>query len=219
MDRSDGAAESLPGMGSQSGLKLVDDMSPPTSREWLILGYHRSGRGCRGASEAIRRSGRRSIAGVDRILRPGAVGGTGGSVNWHTVGPHLRLRIPAGKEIPSSFVTSTISAAVYFGNRRTLNEIGSPTTTMCTSSPRIRSRSSYSNRLWDILPMMSDSAHRPIRPQTQERYIKLGERGRREAECRDKGIVRFGFGSARARGFNYASMEDGTSLRDLSSRK
>ena len=73
MDRSDGAAESLPGMGSQSGLKLVDDMSPPTSREWLILGYHRSGRGCRGASEAIRRSGRRSIAGVDRILRPGAV--------------------------------------------------------------------------------------------------------------------------------------------------
>jgi (2Fe-2S) ferredoxin len=40
MDRSDGAAESLPGMGSQSGLKLLDDMSPPTSREWLILAYH-----------------------------------------------------------------------------------------------------------------------------------------------------------------------------------
>jgi hypothetical protein len=27
------------------------------------------------------------------------------------------------------------AATVYFANRRTLKEIGSPTTTMCTSSP------------------------------------------------------------------------------------
>ena len=45
MDRSDGAAESLPGMGSQSGLKLLDDMSSPISRDWLTQDYHRSGQG------------------------------------------------------------------------------------------------------------------------------------------------------------------------------
>ena len=33
----------------------------------------------------------------------------------------------------------SVGDPAYFANRRTLKEIGSPTTTMCTSSPRIRS--------------------------------------------------------------------------------
>jgi hypothetical protein len=32
-----------------------------------------------------------------------------------------------------------LGSHVYFAKRRTLKEIGSPTTTMCTASPRIRS--------------------------------------------------------------------------------
>ena len=39
-----------------------------------------------------------------------------------------------------------------------------------------------------------------IRP-TRVRYIKLGEGGRWEKECLEKGIIRFGFGSSNAERF------------------
>jgi hypothetical protein len=40
----------------------------------------------------------------------------------------------------------------------------------------------------------------PIRP-SRVRYIKLGEGGRFEAECLEKGIIRFGFGTAEVERF------------------
>lgn len=45
-----------------------------------------------------------------------------------------------------------------------------------------------------------ESTTRPIKP-ARVRYIKLGEGGRWERECIEKGIIRFGFGTASAERF------------------
>jgi hypothetical protein len=48
-----------------------------------------------------------------------------------------------------------------------------------------------------------------IRP-TRVRYIKLGEGGSWEKECLDKGIIRYGFGSAKGERFPYVFRGNGT---------
>jgi hypothetical protein len=49
--------------------------------------------------------------------------------------------------------------------------------------------------------MSSLTAQMAILPHTRVRYIKLGEGGSWERECREKGIIRFGFGSSKAERF------------------
>jgi hypothetical protein len=51
-----------------------------------------------------------------------------------------------------------------------------------------------------MIAAVSDGDRTAIRP-TRVRYIKLGEGGTWEKECLDKGIIRYGFGSANAQRF------------------
>jgi hypothetical protein len=54
----------------------------------------------------------------------------------------------------------------------------------------------------------------PLRPK-RVRYIKLGEGGRWERECREKGIIRFGFGSAKNDRFALCRAGKWDALTDL----